>query len=114
MYSMPNGEQLQEGVECDGDSADYEYADDNEDDSEESSSSEEVDSPPRSERHSKQSQDPAGGRGKTVPPSTTIQKRTRTSTPEPSEKATKQAKVVPQKTRKALPRIKVAMPVAST
>ena len=43
MYSMPNGEQHQGGVECEGESADMEYEDDNEDDSEE------VGSPPHSE-----------------------------------------------------------------
>ena len=57
---MLNGEQYQ-GVESDGESGDYQYADDSEYDSE--NSGEEVDSPPCSEHHSKQSQDPAGGRG---------------------------------------------------
>jgi hypothetical protein len=36
------------------------------------------------------------------------------STPELIEKTAKQAKVTPPKPRKALPRIKVAVPVAST
>ncbi|XBH64723.1 hypothetical protein VPH35_118431 [Triticum aestivum] len=112
MYSMPNGEQHHEGVESDGGSADWQSEDDSEEDSKDSGSSEEVDSPPRSERHSKQLQDPAGGRGKAVPPSTKVPKRTRTSTPEPSEKAAKQPKVVPPKPRKALPKIKVVVPVA--
>ena len=85
MYSMTNGEQYQEGVESDGDSGDIQYADDSED----SGRSEEVDSPPRSERHSKQSQDPAGGRGKEAPSNLQASKHTRTSTPEPSEKAAK-------------------------
>ncbi|XBI07692.1 hypothetical protein VPH35_135554 [Triticum aestivum] len=113
MYSMPNGEQYQEGVESDGESGDYQYAYDSEEDSEDSGSSKEVDSPLRSERRSKQSQDPAGGRGKAVSPSEKMPKRTRTSTPDPSEKAAKQPKVVPPKPRKALPRIKVVVPVAS-
>jgi hypothetical protein len=114
MYSMPNGEQHQEGVGSDDESADWHYADDSEEDSKDSGSSEEVNLPPHSERRSKQSQDPAGGRGKAVSPSAKIPKRTRTSTPEPTEKAAKQAKVVPLKPWKALPRIKVAVPVAST
>ena len=108
MYSMPNGEQQQEGVGSDVESADWQY----EADSEDSGSSEEVDSPPRSERRSKKSQDPAGGRGKAVPSSPKIPKRTRTSTPEPSETAAKQPKIVPPKPWKALPRIKVVVPVA--
>ena len=110
MYSMPNGEQHQGGVESEGVSTDIEYADDSED----FDSSEEVDSPPRSERRSKQSQDPTGGDDKVVASSAKIPKRTRTSTPEPIEKAARQAKVVPPKPQKALPRIKVALPVAST
>ena len=111
---MPNGEQLQEGAESDADSAEWEYADDSDEDDEDSSSGEEVDSPPRSEHHSKQSQDLAGGRGKTAPPGTKVPKRTRTSTPQPSKKAVKQPKVVPLKPRKASPKIKVDVHVAST
>ncbi|XBI11375.1 hypothetical protein VPH35_138452 [Triticum aestivum] len=101
MYSMPNGEQYQEGVESDSESGDFQYADDNEDDSEDSGSSEE-------------SQDPVGGHGKVAASSAKIPKRTRTLTPEPSEKPAKQAKVAPPKPRKALPRIKAAVLVAST
>ena len=110
---MPNGEQHQEGVESEDGSADWQSEDESEEDSEDSSSSEEVDSPPRSERHSKQWKDPAGGRGKAVPPNTQVPKRTRTSSPELSEKAPKQAKIAASKPRKALPRIKVDVPVAS-
>ncbi|XBI18776.1 hypothetical protein VPH35_060465 [Triticum aestivum] len=109
MYSMPNGERPQEGVESDGGSVDWQYADDSED----SSSSEEVDSPPLLERRSKQSQDPTGGHGKAIPLSAKIQKRTRASTPDSAEKATKQAKIVPPKPQKALPKIKVVVVVAS-
>ena len=103
---MPNEEQYQEGVESDGESDDYQFADDSEENSKDSGSSEEVDSSPRSELRSKQSQDPAGGRGKVVSLSAKIPKRTRTLTAEPSEKAAKQPRVVPPKPRKALPRIK--------
>ena len=110
---MPNREQFQEGEESTDESGDWQSPDDNEDESDESDSSEEVDSPPRSELRSKQSQDPAGGRGKAAPPSTQVQKRTRTSSPEPSEKAAKQPKVAPSKPRKALPKIKVDVHVAS-
>nr|XP_020191627.1 protein IWS1 homolog [Aegilops tauschii subsp. strangulata] len=91
MYSMPNGEQVQEGMESGGESGDWKSDDESDEDREDSSSSEEVDSPPRSERRSKQMHDPVGGR----------------------EKAAKQPKVVPPKPRKALPKIKVDVPVAS-
>ena len=72
-----------------------------------------VDSPPRTERRSKLLHDPAGGHGKTVAPSTQTQERTRTSTPEPTEKVAKQPKVVPSKARKTLPKIMMDVPVAS-
>ncbi|XBI12103.1 hypothetical protein VPH35_139019 [Triticum aestivum] len=113
MYSMPNGEQVQEGMESGGESADWKSDDESDEDSEDSSSSEEVDSPPRSEKRSKQSHDLAGGCDKAALPSTQDSKRTRTSTPDPSEKAAKQPKVAPTKPRKALPKIKVDVPVAS-
>ena len=110
---MPNGEQLQEGEESEGGSADWQSGDDSEEGNEDSGSSEEVDSPPCSERRSKQSHDPAGGRGKIVAPSTKVPKCTRTSTLDPMEKAVKHPKVLPPKPRKALPKIKVDVPVAS-
>ena len=50
---------------------------------------------------------------KSVAPSVTTQKPTRTSTPEPTEKVAKQPKVAPSKTRKTLPQIKMDVPVAS-
>ena len=110
---MPNGEQVQEGMESGGESADWKSDDESDEDSEDSSSSEEVDSPPRSEKRSKQSHDLEGGCDKAALPSTHASKRTRTSTPDPSEKAAKQPKVAPTKPRKALPKIKVDVPVAS-
>nr|XP_040251980.1 dynactin subunit 1-like [Aegilops tauschii subsp. strangulata] len=113
MYTMLNGEQFQEGAESEGESADWKSDDESDDDDDDSSSGEGVDSPPHSERRSKQTQDPAGGRGKVVASSAQVLKRTRTSTPEPTEKAPKQPKVAPTKTRKALPKIKVDVPVAS-
>ena len=91
---MPNGEQAQEQVQEGADSAEesgdwQSPKDDDEDESDESEDEEVVDSPPRSERRSKKLQDQAGGRGKTVAPSTQAQKCTRTSIPEPSEKVAK-------------------------
>ena len=115
---MPNGEQVleqdQEGEARTEESGEWESSDDDEEEeSEESDDEEAVDSPPRSEHRSKQHHDLAGGRGKNVAPSTHTQKRTRTSTPEPTEKVAKQPKVVPAKTWKTLPRIKMDVPVAS-
>ena len=115
---MPNSEQAleqgQEGEDSAEESGEWESpGEEEEEESEESDEEEEVDSPPRSERRSKQHHDPAGGRGKNVAPSTHTQKRTRTSTPEPTEKVAKQPKVAPPKARKTLPRIKMDVPVAS-
>ena len=114
---MPNGEQAleqdQEGEASAEESGDWESSDEEEEESDESDEEEEVDSPPCSEHRSKQHHDPAGGRGKNVAPSTHAQKRTRTSTPEPTEKVAKQPKVAPPKARKTLPRIKMDVPVAS-
>ena len=115
---MPNGEQAleqdHEGEDSAEESGEWESSDeDEEEESEESDDEEEADSPPRSECRSKQHHDPVSGRGKSVAPSTHTQKRTRTSTPEPTEKVAKQPKVAPPKTRKTLPRIKMDIPVAS-
>ena len=118
MYSMPNGEEAleqdQEGEASVEESGEWESShEEEEEESEESDEEEEVDSPPRSERRSKQQHDPAGGRGKGVGPSANTQKRTRTSTSEPTEKVAKQPKVAPSKARKTLPRIKMDIPIAS-
>jgi hypothetical protein len=64
---MPNGEQVQEGTESADESGDWQSPDDNEDDSDDSDDSEEIDSPPRLERRSKRSQDPASGRARQLP-----------------------------------------------
>ena len=115
MYSpMPNGEQHLEGAESEGGSADIEYADDSEDNSDDSNSSEEVESPPCTERRTKANQDPSANQGKALASSGRNPKRTRTATPDPTEKIVKHLKVAPPKPRKALPRIKVTVPVAST
>jgi hypothetical protein len=113
MYSMPNGEQIQEGEESGGDSGDWNSDDESDEEREDSSSGEEVDSPPRVEKRSKQKHDPASIRGKVAAPTGQTSKRTRTSSPVPTEKAPKQLKTAPSKPRKALPKIKVDVPVAS-
>lgn len=102
---MPNGEkaqeQAQEGVESTYESVNWQSPDDDdeEEESDEPDDEEEVDSPPRTEHRSKQSHDLAGGHNKVVASSTQVHKRTRTSTPEPSENVAKQPKVVPSKPR---------------
>nr|XP_020181508.1 transcription initiation factor IIF subunit alpha-like [Aegilops tauschii subsp. strangulata] len=108
MYSMPNGEQFQEGEESTDESGDWQSSGDDDDDSDDSECSEMADSPPCSERRTKQPQDPSGGRGKAAPPSAQGQKRTRTSSPGPSKETAKQPKVAPTKPRKAFPKIKAA------
>ena len=110
---VPNGEQHLGGAESEGVSAAIDYADDSDDDNDDSDDDEEVESPPRIEQHTKQSQDPAVDHDKATTSSVRTPKRTRTSTPDPMEKTAKQAKVIPPKPRKALPRIKVTVPIAS-
>ena len=113
MYSMSNGEQVWEGAESGGESADYKSEVESDDDDDDSSNGEEVDSSPRFERRSKKMHDPAGGRAKAVASSAQVLKRTRTSTPELTKKAPKQPKVAPTKTLKALPKIKLDVLIAS-
>ena len=113
---MPNGEQeqYQEGEESGGESMDWQSdGGEEEEESEDSSSGEEVESPPRNRRHSKHLHDPASIRGKVAKSTGQTSKRTRTSSPAPSEKASKQPKVVASKSRKTLPKIKIDVPVAS-
>jgi hypothetical protein len=114
MYSpVPNGDQLIEGNESEGGSVSIDYADDSEDSSDDSEESDAVESPPWTERRSKQAQDPVAGQGKAVVSSARNSKHTWTATPDPIEKSAKQPKVAPVKPRKALPRIKVTVPIAS-
>ena len=115
---MPNGEQAlaqdHEGEDSAGESGECESpGEEEEEESEESDEVEEADWPPHSERRSKQQHDPSGGHRKSVAQSANTQKRTRTTTPELTEKVAKQPKVVPPKARKTLPRIKMDVPVAS-
>ena len=115
---MPNGkqalEQDHEGEDNAEESGEWESpADDDEDESDESDNEEVADSPPCSERRSKQHHDPAGRRSKAVASSAPSQKRARSSTPELAEKVTKQSKINPSKARKTLPKIKMDVPIAS-
>ncbi|XP_037454645.1 uncharacterized protein LOC119324988 isoform X1 [Triticum dicoccoides] len=115
MYPMPNGEQEQEheGEASGGESGEWHSDGGEDDESKDSSSGVEVDSPPRSERRSKLKHDPTSVCGKVVPPTGQTSKRPRTSSPVPNEKALKHPKVAASKPLKALPKIKVNVPVAS-
>ena len=115
MYSMPNGEQEQalEGEASGGESG--EGASDGEGDrgSDNSSAGEEVESPPCRERRSKLDQERPSVRDKATAPAGQSLKRPRISSPTLTGKAPKHPKVAEPKTRKALPKIKIDIPVAS-
>ena len=118
MYSMPNGvqEQTEEDDASGGESKEEWQSDGEEEEDDDGSSEEEEEEevdPPRTERRSKLTHDPASARDKATVQTGQSSKRPRTSSPAPTEKAPKQSKVVVQKTRKALPRIKIDVPVAS-
>ena len=114
MYSLPNGDLVQEGEEGMGDAAEWKPEEETEEESEDYISGEEVESPPRDERQSKEKHDPGAARLRAGPSGSRTPKRTRTATPDPAEKMPKQPKVTTTKPRKALPRIKVDVPIAST
>ena len=110
---MPNGDLAQQGEASADETTQWQSRDSDSEESDDSSISDEVKSPPRSERHTKQTHDLAGGRGKAVASRTQALKRIRTSTHDKAEKAPKQPKVAPAKPQKALPKMKVDVPVAS-
>ena len=115
MYSMPNGEQEQdlEGEASGGDSGEWHSDGEEDEESDDSSDEEEVESPPRRERRSKLDQERPSAREKAIAQTGQSSKRPRTSSPTPTEKASKHPKVAEPKTRKALPKIKIDIPVAS-
>ena len=116
---MPNGEQLEEGEVSEGGSVDEERANDSEDNNDEEEGSEwvasrdDAPSPPRRERRSKAGQEPEAAPSKTLASSTRNTKRGRHPTPKSAEKASKQPKPDAPKPRKALPRMKINVPIAS-
>ena len=118
---VPNGEHLEEGELSAGGSVDGERAEDsdgNEDDDEAEdsewvASGEDAPSPPRKERRAKANQDPGAAPSKTVASSTRNPKRGRTTTPDSAEKVSKLPKPGVPKPRKALPRMKIEVPVTS-
>ena len=126
MYSMPNGVQEQDVEEgASGGESGEGYSDAEEDEeSDESTDEEEVGSPPRGERRSKHTHDPARAPNLVAAPIGQSSKRPRMSSPTPTEKPPKQSKVAPllapkvpkaisYKPPKALPRIKVTVPTIS-
>ena len=113
---MPNEEQEQhqDGEESGGDSMDWQSdGGEEEEESEESSSGEEVESLPHTEKRSKHKHDPASVCGEIVRSTGQTSRRTWTSSPVLTEKAPKQQKITEPKPRKALPKIKIDVPVAS-
>ena len=115
MYSMPNREQEQalEGEASGGESGEWTSDGEGDGGSDDSSGGEEVESPPRRERRSKLDQERPSARDKATAPAGQSSKRPRISLPTPTEKAPKHPRVVEPKTRKALPKIKIDIPVAS-
>lgn len=115
MYSMPNGEQGQdlEGEVSGGDSGESTSDGEEDGESEDSSDEEEVESPPRRERRSKLAQERPSVREKATAQDGQSSKRPRISSPTPTEKAPKHPKVAEPNIQKALPKIKIEMPVAS-
>ena len=95
MYSTPNGAQEQDEEASGGESGDEqgEWESDGkgegDDDVDSSEEEEEEAEPPRSERRSKLTHDPAWERGKATAPVGQSSKRPRTSSPVPTEKAPK-------------------------
>ena len=115
MYSVPNGEQEQdpEGEASGGDSGEWDSNGGGDEESDDPSEEEEVESPPRRERRSKLDQERPSAREKAIAQTGQSSKRPQTSSPTPTEKASKHPKVAKQKPRKALPKIKIDIPVAS-
>ncbi|KAI4974960.1 hypothetical protein ZWY2020_048567 [Hordeum vulgare] len=111
---VPNGEQFDLGEESEGGSADSEYVDDIEESEDASEDSEEEEqSPPCREPRTKQRHDPSAAPSKTVASSSRSMKRDRAVAPDSTEKDATQPKPDAPKLRKALPRMRIAMPVAS-
>ena len=123
---MPNGEQEQdpEGEARGGESGKWHSDEEEDEESDDPSDEEEVDLPPRRERRPKHAHDPASTPDLVAAPTGQSSKRPRTSSPVPTEKASKQLKTAPppvpkplkvasSKLPKALPRIKVTIPTIS-
>ena len=107
------GEEL-DVVGSDEDSGDFSLGD-SDGESDDDSGSEEVEeiTPPRTVGRSKTKNDPAPDRGQAGGTPVKGAKRSRTATPEPTERVAKQPKVPVSKPRKALPRIIAEVPIVS-
>ena len=123
---MPNGVQEKnvKGEASGSESGEWHSDAKEDEESDDPSDEEEVDSPPRRERRSKHAHDPASAPVLVAAPTGQSSKRPRTSSPVPTEKASKQLKTAPppvpkplkvasSKLPKALPRIKVTIPTIS-
>ena len=91
MYSMPNGVQEQNVEEeaSGGESGEWHSDAEEDEESDDPSDEEEVDSPPRRERRSKHTHDPANTPDPVAAPTGQSSKRPRTSSPVPTEKGPK-------------------------
>ena len=114
---MPNGAQEQtkeeEGSGCESQEEWESDGDEGEEDAGSDEEEEEVVEPPRTERRSKLAHDPTVEHGKgavTVGQST---KRPRTTSPAPTEKASKQPRAASSKPTKALPKMRMVIPTIS-
>ena len=126
MYLMPNGVQeqdVEEGARG-GESGEWHSDAEEDEESDESTDEEEVDSPPCRERRSKHTHDPARAPDLVAAPIGRSSKRPKTSSPMRTEKPPKKSKVAPlptpkvpkaisSKPPKALPQIKVTVPIIS-
>ena len=99
-----SGGESQEEWESDADEGEEDAGSDEEEEEEEE---EEEVAPPRSERRSKLTHDPVADHGKGVAPAGQSTKRPRTTSPAPTEKASKQAWAAPSKPAKALPKMRM-------
>ena len=120
MYSMPNGVQEQvEEEEASGGESQEEWQSDGEEDEEDDGSGEEEEEeeeevdPPRTERRSKLAHDPAVEGGKAAVPVGQSTKCPRTTSPAPTEKASKQLRAASSKLTKALPKMRMVIPTIS-
>lgn len=113
--AIPNMDQFDIGGESEGDSVDSDYAEANEESEDDSGDSEEEDeSHPRPEPWSKHRHDPAVAPSKILASISRNMKRDRAGATDSMQKASKQPKPDAPKPRKALPRMRITVPVAST
>ena len=115
MYLMPNGEQEQdpEGEASGDDSEEWDSDGGGDEESDDLSDEEEVELPPHRERRSKLDQERPSAREKAIAQAGQSSKCPRSSSPTPTEKASKHPKVAEPKLWKALPKIKIDIPIAS-